>query len=94
MIFYYLDLILNIMSKGFKEYMLHTVRSLEFLLITCCLALSIIELIQDINVIENIRYKEFFVRLAKFYLIARKISSAWMRLEQIFIVKSYEKESV
>lgn len=81
MIFYFLDLVLNIMSKGFKEYMCHSVRFVEFLLISLCLALAVVELVQDINGIENIRYKDFFVRLAKFYLIARKISSAWMRLE-------------
>ena len=81
MIFYFLDLVLNIMSKGLKDYMFHTIRLLEFIMITACLALAVVELVQDINGIENIRYKEFFVRLAKFYLIARKISAAWVRLE-------------
>ena len=82
MVFYFIDTILQILTYGFKKHLWHFVRFCEVILVLAIFVISIIELVQDINdTVPKLRTKEFFLRLAKFYLIARKISTSWMKLE-------------
>ena len=84
---------LAIVAFGIKGYLWHFVRFFEFLLVIAIFVIAIIELVQD-NQVPNIKDDEFFLRLAKFYLIARKISVSWMKLEELIVLKSYEKEVI
>lgn len=95
MIFYVVDTVLAISTFGLRYQLWHFVRFSEFLLIIAIFVMAIIELSQDVKgTVPNIRTQQFFLRLAKFYLIARKISVAWMNLENIVLLKSYDKEVI
>lgn len=82
MVFYFVDEALAITAFGIKNHLWHFVRFFESLLVEAIFVFSVVELMQDVSgTVPNIRSKEFFLRLAKFYLIARKISTSWMKLE-------------